>query len=168
MGFIDSSDFDIRYTTLDDIPHLRNWLKIEGMLHWYPPSDDQELENFILVWMGFIRYNAALTATYKNEPVAISTLYLMPYRKVAHHCMFQLIVDPENSRKGVGTCIVKNLNHLAKTQFDQEMIYAEILDESPLIPLLQKFNFKEFARQEKYVKEGILYFPRILMGCEIG
>lgn len=167
MGFTDSSDFDIRYSTLDDMPFLRNWLKTEGMLHWYPPSNDQELENFARVWMGFSRYNATLTATYKGEPVAISTLFLMPYRKVAHHCMFQIIVDPAQTRKGVGTSLVKNLRHLAKTQFNQEMIYAEVLDEGPLVPLLEKLEFKPFARQEKYVKEEGNYFPRILMGYDI-
>ena len=137
------------------------------MLHWYPPSDDLELENFIRIWMGFCRYNATLTATYKSQPIGMGVLYLMPYRKVAHHCIFQLIVDPEYNRKGVGTSLVKNLRHLAKNNFRQEMIYTEIFDKSPLIPLLKKMDFEEFARQERYVKEGENYFPRILMGSEI-
>ena len=122
MTFTDSPEYDIRYTTLDDMASLVNMFKIEGMLHWYPPSDPQELESFVRVWMGFCRYNACLTASYKKQPIAHGTLFLMPYRKVAHHCMFHLIVDPEHARRGVGTSLVKNLRHQAKTQFRQEMM----------------------------------------------
>jgi len=137
------------------------------MLHWFPPSNAQELENFIKVWMSFSRYSASLTSVYEKTPIGIGTLFLMPYRKVAHQCMFQIVVDPDFQRKGVGSSLIKNLKHLAKTQFRQEYIYAEIFDENPLTVLLNQQGFKEFARQEKYVKEKDSYFPRILMGCDL-
>lgn len=162
-----SEDFDIRYTTLNDMEVLRQWLKFEGILYWFPPSDDLELENFIRIWMGFIRYNACLTAVYKEKPVGMAVLYLMPYRKVAHHAMFQMIVNPEHLREGVGTSLVRNLKHLAKNTFHQEMLYGEILGENPILNLLRKLDFFEFARQEKYVKEGAMYCPRILIGVDL-
>jgi len=163
--FVESEEYDLRYSTVGDLDPLRAWLKIRGMLHWFPPGDDQELENFARMWIGFCRHNAALTATYKESPVGMGSLYLMPYRKVAHQCMFQLIVDPDYQKRGVGHSLVKNLKHLAKTQFRQEYMYVEIFDEkSPLIDLLKELDFTEFARQEKYVKEGDQYFSRILMG----
>lgn len=167
MGFIDSEDFDVRYTDLTDGPYLQKWMKIKGMLHWYPPYDDQELENFIRVWMGFCRYSACLTATFKQIPIAMATLYLMPYRKVAHQAMFQIIVDPEYQKKGVGSALIKNLKHLAKNYFRLELLNCEILDESALITVLKKLEFTELARQEGYVKEEGNYFPRILMECEL-
>ncbi len=163
MGISESNDFDIRFTVLEDMPSLQNWLKSEGMLHWYPPYNDEELENFIRIWVGFSRYQAALTAAYKNEPVGMGVLYLMPYRKVAHQCMFQIIVGKEWQRQGVGKSLVRNLVHLAKNRFKLELIHVEILDRSPLIPLLESLGFTEFAYQERYVKEGDNYFPRILM-----
>ncbi|NGX37549.1 MAG: hypothetical protein K1000chlam2_00705 [Chlamydiae bacterium] len=164
---MDSDDIDIRYTSLDDMPYLRQWLKTKDILHWYPPSDDEELENFVRVWMGFTRFSASLSATYKGTPVGMATLYLMPYRKVAHQCMFQIVVDPEYQREGVGRTLMKNLKHLAKSYFRLELMHVEILDESPLIDLLKSLDFEEFARQEKYVKENGVYFPRILMECEL-
>lgn len=162
-----SQEYEIRYSTLKEMDSLRKWLKYKGMLHWYPPSDDQELENFIRIWMGFCRYSASLTAFYKNESVGIATLYLMPYRKVAHHAMFQIIVDPEFQRQGVGKSLLENLKHLAKTFFRIEMLYAEMLDDGSMIDLLKKLDFHEFARHEKYVKEGEIYYPRILMGADL-
>jgi len=165
MDITSSPDFDIRFSTLDDLPYLKKWLKAE--LHWYPPSDDEELENFAGIWLSFAKYNASLTAVFKNRPIGIGTLFLMPYRKVAHQCMFQLIVDPENQRKGVGQALVKNLKHLAKNRFRLDLMHVEILDESPLIQLLKAQGFTEFARQEKYVKENGVYFPRILMEYDL-
>ena len=164
MTIIDLKDFDIRYTILDDMPYLRSWLKIEGMLHWFPPDDELEMENFIRIWMGFARYSAALTATFDNQPIGMATLYLMPYRKVAHQCMFQIIVDPKYQRKRIGYSLMKNMIHLAKNYFRLELINVEILDEkNPLISLLKKLDFYEFARQEKYIKENGEYFSRVLM-----
>lgn len=167
IEFTESESYDIRFSNLNDAPYLQKWLKIKGMIHWFPPSDDQELENFIRIWLGFCRFNASLTACYENVPVGIATLLLMPYRKVAHQCMFQIIVDPEYQKRGVGSSLIKNLKHLAKMQFRQEMLYGEILDESPIVDVLKAMGFSEFGRQEKYVKEGDQYFPRILMGCDL-
>jgi len=167
MEITGSDDYDIRYSTMDDLPYLKKWLKTKGMLHWYPPSDEAELENFIAVWLSFAKYNASLTAVFQNKPIGMGTLFLMPYRKVAHHCMFQIIVDPENQKKGVGKSLMKNLMHLAKNRFRLELIHGEILDESPLVPLLKSLGFTEFARQERYVKENGAYFPRILMEYEL-
>lgn len=165
MRISDSEDFDIRYTTPADMQVLTEWLKTGDMLHWYPPGDDLELENFVRIWIGFSRYNASITATYKKKPVGMGVLYLMPYRKVAHHAMFQLVVSPEHQNKGVGYSLIRNLKHLAK-QFRLEFIHAEILDESPIISLLKTLGFEEFGRQERYVKEEGKYYPRILMESE--
>lgn len=166
MRITESKEFDIRYTTPADMPILREWLKTDNMLHWYPPCDDLEIENFIRIWIGFSRYNASITAMYKNDPVGMGILYLMPYRKVAHHAMFQIIVSPEYQKKGVGYSLVRNLKHLAK-QFRLEFIHAEILDESPIISLLKTLGFTEFGRQEGYVKEEDCYYPRILMESDL-
>lgn len=167
MSLTDTPDFDIRYSRIDDIEALRFWLKTEGILHWYPPSDDEELENFIRIWIGFTRFSASLTATYQDKPVGMACLYLMPYRKVAHQALFQIIVDPDHQRMGVGKALVRNLKHLAKSYFRLELLNVEILDESPLIPLLSGLGFVEFVRQEKYVKEEGKYYPRILMEAEL-
>ncbi|NGX26783.1 MAG: hypothetical protein K940chlam6_00708 [Chlamydiae bacterium] len=166
MSITESEEYDIRHTTVQDMSFLREWFKTKGMLHWYPP-EDEELENFIRIWIGFCRYNASLTATIKKQPVGMAVLYLMPYRKVAHHAMFQIIVDPEYQKKGVGYSLIRNLKHLGKKNFSLELLHAEVLDVNPIVSLLQKLGFEEFARQEKYVKEKGKYYPRILMECEL-
>jgi RimJ/RimL family protein N-acetyltransferase len=155
--------FDIRYTYLTDTPHLREWLLTPGMLHWFPMSEEKEIEDAIQCWMGFSRYSSSLTATINDVPCGIGTLFLMPYRKVAHHCLFKIIVDPKFQRKGIGSALIKNLKHLAKNYFHLELMHIEVFEGNPMLSLLKKFDFHEFGRQEKYVKEGDKYFSRILM-----
>lgn len=155
--------FDLRYTTLLDTPYLRDWLYSPGMLHWFPMSEEKEVEDALRVWIGFSRFSASLTATTNSVPCGIGTLFLMPYRKVAHHCLFKLIVDPKFQRKGVGTSLLKNLKHLAKNYFNLELMHIEVFEGNPLIHMLKNQNFHEYAKQEKYVKEGDRYFARVLM-----
>ena len=159
----DLAGFDIRYTDLTDTPYLKEWLQIPGMLHWFPMEEEKEVEDAIQCWMGFSRYCSSLTATLDGVPCGIGTLFLMPYRKVAHHCLFKLIVDPKHQKKGIGGSLVKNLKHLAKQYFHLELMHIEVFEGNPLLSLLQKYDFHEYGRQERYVKEGDRYFARILL-----
>lgn len=153
-------EHELRYTTLDDMVYLRDWLSRPGMLHWFPMSEGDELENAIQCWIGFCRYSCSLTVTVKDQPCAIGTLFLMPYRKVSHHCLFKMIVAPEYQRQGIGASLLKNLKHLAKTYFRLELMHIEVFDDNPIISLLRKSDFREIAIQERFVKENGRYFKR--------
>lgn len=160
---MDIPGFYIRYTTMTDAPYLREWLMAPGILHWFPMQEEKEVDDATACWIGFCRYSSSLTATIDNVPVGIGTLFLMPYRKVAHHCLFKIIVDPKHHRKGVGHSLLKNLKHLAKNYFRLELIHIEVFEGNPLLHLLQKNDFREFARQDRYVKEGDKYYGRVLL-----
>lgn len=160
-------EHEIRYTTLDDMPLLREWLLSPGVLHWFPMSEGEELENAVQCWMGFCRYSCSLTIMVDGKPCAIGTLFLMPYRKVAHHCLFKMIVAPEYQKKGIGTSLLKNLKHLAKTYFRLELMHIEVFDDNPLCSLLRKSGFRVFAEQEKFVKENGRYFKRTLFEVDL-
>lgn len=159
------ADLEIRYTQLPDAPYLKEWLTSPGMLHWFPMSEEKEVEDAVQGWIGFCRWSCSLTCTIKNEPCAIGTLFLMPYRKVAHHCLFKMIVAPKWQRHGVGYSLLKNLKHLAKTYFRLEIMHIEVYEGNPIIALLEKLGFRQFARQEKFVKENDKYLARLLFEC---
>ena len=91
----------------------------------------------------------------------------MPYRKVAHQCLFKVIVDPHFQRKGVGTALIRNLKHLAKNYFHLEMISTEIFEGNPIISLLKKNEFQEIFRQDKFVKVNDGYKARIFMETKL-
>lgn len=158
----DISGFDIRYTYVTDTPYLRDWLHHSAVQKWFPVSEEKEIEDAIQCWIGFSRYSSSLTATVNGTPCGVGTLFLMPYRKVAHHCLFKLVVDPKHQRKGIGSSLLKNLKHLAKNYFHLDLIHIEVFEGNPFIRLLQKFDFHEFARQERFVKDKDVYLSRIL------
>ncbi|HSW86692.1 MAG TPA: GNAT family N-acetyltransferase [Rhabdochlamydiaceae bacterium] len=158
----DLPGYDIRYTYVSDISYLRDWLHYPDILHWFPLSEEKEIEDAVQCWIGFSRYSSSLTATMNGVPCAIGTLFLMPYQKVAHHCLFKMIVDPKFQRQGIGSSLLKNLKHLAKQYFKLELMHIEIFEGNPIIHLLKKADFHEYARQERYVKEDGKYLARIL------
>jgi ribosomal protein S18 acetylase RimI-like enzyme len=154
--------YDLRFTHLTDGPYLRDWMLQPGVQRWFPISEEKEIDDAVQCWVGFSRYNSSLTATVNDNVVGIGTLFLMPYKKVAHHCLFKLVVDPKYQRQGIGRSLLKNLIHLAKSRFKLDLMHIEVFEGNPLIHLLKELDFHEFARQEKFVKDGDLYLTRIL------
>lgn len=163
-----SDDIDIRYTHLQDAPYLREWL-MDPVIHpWFPVSEVQEIEDATQCWIGFSRYQSSLTATLKGVPCGIGTLFLMPYRKVAHHCLFKIVVDPKYHRQGIGRALLKNLKNLAQNYFRLELMHIEVFEGNPLIHLLKENGFEEYARQERFVKSNGRYLARVLLQCFLG
>jgi putative acetyltransferase len=158
----DAIDVDIRYTHLTDAPFLLDWLQKEEVQQWFPVSQEREIEDAVQCWIGFSRYQSSLTAVINGCVCGIGTLFLMPYKKVSHHGLFKLVVDPKHQRQGIGRMLLKNLKHLAKNYFFLEFIHIEVFEGNPFIRLLEEFDFQEFARQERYVKDGDKYLSRIL------
>ena len=144
--------YDLRFTTTADGEVVKKWLQDTSVQRWYPPSAEVDIESFVRNWIGFSRYRASLTATYNEEMIGVSTIFLMPYIKVAHLCMMYLIVDPKYQRRGVGNSLIRNIKHLAKNRFKLESMHCEVWEGCPLIGLLKKNGFKEILRQENFVK----------------
>ena len=153
---------DVRYSVLADAPYLKEWLVHPEIQRWFPVSEEKEIEDAVQCWIGFSRFSSSLTATLDGTVCGIGTLFLMPYRKVAHHCLFKIVVDPRHQQKGIGGSLLKNLKHLAKNYFRLELMHIEVFEGNPIIRLLHKYGFHEFARQEKFVKNQSAYCARIL------
>ena len=81
-------DFDIRYSENEDLAGLERLFEEPSACDDFPFGFD-ERKDALKNWIGFSKYKASLTGTIKGEPVAIGTLFLMPYKKVAHHCSFR-------------------------------------------------------------------------------
>lgn len=165
-----SAEYDIRYTRLTDISYVKRWVKDPGVMRYLPMENNQhdEIEGFCKNLVGFYRYEAALTAIYMMKPIGIGVIYLMPYKKVAHHAMMQVIVDPEWQNKKVGRSLVKNLLHHAENHFRLEQIDIEIMADHPFRSVLNTFGFEEIYRQEGFYQRDGQYLARVMMGCQLG
>lgn len=155
--------FDIRFTELDDLAYLSSWLSFPSACDDFP-FNMEEKEDALKNWIGFSKYKASLTGTINDVPCAVGTLFLMPYKKVAHQCSFYLIVDPEHRRKGIGTSMVRNLEHLAKNRFKLEGVHVELFLPCALESILERLEYSVFAKQDDFEKiDATQYRPRLLM-----
>lgn len=160
---MEKEELDIRYTRPMDVTYLKEWIKQPKVLTYFPMNTETEIEQALTAWMFFCRYQSSLTATIQHTPCGIATLFLMPYKKISHQCSFKICVDPKHWKEGIGSSLIKNLKHLAKEHFHLEAIYTEVFDDNPLISLLKKFGFYEFARQDNYIKTKEGYKGRVCL-----
>lgn len=156
-------DLDIRYTAMEDAPYLKKWLCDPTVGRWFPMADEVEINDAVARWIGFARYQCSLTAVMDGIPCGIITLYLQPYKKLAHQCEFGIIVGPDYRGQGVGTALLRNLEHLAKNQFRLELLHLQVYQDNPAERLYAKMGFKEFGRQTGWIKEEGQYVGRIFM-----
>ena len=154
---------EIRYSSLEDGPNLKEWLEEPGILRAFPMADPLEVEDSVKHWIGFSKYTSSLTATIDGKPVGIATLCLMPYRKLIHQCLVSIIVSKEARGKGVGTLLMNNLIHLAKDYFGIEVLYLEVYEGNRALSLYKRFGFREIGFQKHFMKEDGEYIGKIIM-----
>jgi putative acetyltransferase len=143
----------IRFSEMSDEKHLVEWLSEPGILRWFPMCDQREIKDAAAIWMSYTKYQAVLTALYEGKPAAIANLYLQPYKKLAHQCLFAIIAKEEFRGKGVGTKLLEALMKLAKEQFNIEMLHLEVYEGNPAIHLYKRLGFKEYGLQKRFLKE---------------
>jgi putative acetyltransferase len=143
--------YDLRYSEMNDEKHLLEWTNNPEIMKWLPAGNEEELRIFVRNWIGFSRLKCSLTATIDRIPCAIGTLFLMPYRKVAHMSMLYMVVHRPYQNMGIGTSVLKNLAHLAKNYFRLKSLHLEVYEGCPIIPLLQKLGYYECFHQKGYV-----------------
>lgn len=143
----------IRFTEQSDGKKLKDWLMEPAIMHWFPMADEVEIDHAVQHWVGFSRWRCSLTATINDQPVGIATLYLQPYKKLAHQCEFGIIVAPEMRNKGIGQYLIEQLSKLAKETFKIELLHLQVYQNNPAKNLYRRMGFTEFGNQPGWIKE---------------
>lgn len=154
---------EIRYTEPGDVKYLKAWLLEPETGCWFPMDDQIEVEDAAVRWIAFHRYKCSLTVLKDGIPCGLATLYLQPYRKLAHQCEFGIIMGKDYRNQGVGTYLMSSIMHLAKEKFKIEIMHLQVYAGNPAIHFYQKFGFNEFGRQNNWIKEKNGYFGRVFM-----
>lgn len=154
---------EVRYTEPGDAKYLKEWLLEDNILRWFPMDDEIEIDDAVVRWIAFSRYKCSLTITKNGVPCGIATLYLQPYKKLIHQCEFGIIVGKGFRNEGVGTYLMNSIMHLAKENFKIELLHLQVYAENPAMNLYKRFGFKEFGRQDAWIKEKGKYVGRVFM-----
>ncbi|MCI5052372.1 MAG: GNAT family N-acetyltransferase [Simkaniaceae bacterium] len=163
----ESPQFNIRYTSQLDFGALNRWLHNPAVAKWFPTSTEQEATHMAKNWIAFSRYKSSLTATLHSQTIGVVTIFLMPYKKVAHMGMVYIAVDPEFQNRGVGSCLVKNINHLAKNYLNLESLHIELFSNCPAIPVFLKQGYYQVFCQPKHAKIDGTYYDRVVMEVKL-
>lgn len=154
---------EVRYTEPGDAFYLKQWLGDEDGGSWFPIDGEIELDDAVVRWIAFQRYQCSITILKDGIPCGIATLYLQPYGKLSHQCEFGIIVGKEYRGQGIGSYLMSCIMLLAKEKFNIELLHLQVYAGNPAIKLYKKFGFTEFGRQEAWIKEKHGYFARIFM-----
>ena len=159
---------EFRYTQVEDGKYLKQWLMDPSVGKWFPLVGEVEIDDAVHRWIAFSRYKCSLTVVKDGEPCGMSTLYLQPYKKLAHQCEFGIIIGPDYRGLGIGSELLNHLIHLAKTRFNIILLHLQVYEGNPAVRFYERFGFKEFARQDKWIRElNGDYTARIFMEREI-
>ncbi|MFI0434788.1 MAG: GNAT family N-acetyltransferase [Parachlamydiaceae bacterium] len=154
---------EVRYTEPEDAKYLKDWLMDSSVRYWFPMADEVEIDDAVMRWIAFYRYKCSLTVIKDGVPCGIAILYLQPYRKLAHQCEFGVIVGHHYRNMGIGSYLMSHIMHLAKEKFKIQLIHLQVYAENPAMNLYKRFGFKEFGRQDAWIKEEDRYVGRVFM-----
>lgn len=158
---------EIRPAVPEEATYLSQWLTDPSVLRWFPMTDAREIDDSVRIWMGYSKFQSCFTAYVDGVPVGMSTLYLQPYQKFAHQCLFAIIVDEKYRNQGIGKALMEHMINTAKHKFKIEILHLEVYAGNPAIRLYERLGFKEFGRQPKFIKIDGEYIDKIMMQKEL-
>lgn len=156
-------ELSIRLTRAEDAPPLMQWLMDPKILSWFPMIDAREVEDAVRIWIGYSRIEAGLTAEWNGEPCGMANLYIQPYKKLMHTCLFSIIVKESMRGKGIGGALLKQLMQHAKNRFKIEILHLEVYEGNPARKLYERLGFKPFGSQAHFIKENGKYLGKTFM-----
>jgi putative acetyltransferase len=153
----------IRFGEESDQKYLVEWLLQPGVLEGFPLSDLREVEDAARIWMSYSKIKGVLTALWDGVPCGVANLYIQPYKKLSHQCLFAIIVDEKYRGKGIGKLLLEELMKLAKESFGIELLHLEVYEHNPAIRLYERMGFRQYGIHKRFLKDNGRYLSKILM-----
>ena len=136
-----------------DAAYLKIWLSDPEILFGFPMEGEKEIDDSIRVWMEYAGKQYGLTALWEGVPCGMSVLYIQPFEKLAHTCLFSIIVSREYRNRGVGGALLEELTRLAKDSFHIEILHLEVYEGNPARRLYERMGFIPFGYHKSFAKE---------------
>lgn len=158
---------EVRPSNLDEVGILKKWLDDPTILRWFPMLDAREIEDAVRIWMNYARLGAAFTAALEGISVGMGVLYIQPYKKFSHQCLFAIVVDKNYRNRGIGKTLIETMMEQAKQKFGIEILHLEVYEGNPAFRLYERLGFKEYGRHPRFIKAEDGYADKIMMQKEL-
>ena len=156
-------ELTIRPASEGDSDCLKRWLMDPVILKWFPMFNEREVDDAVRIWMGFSKIGAGITADWDGSACGMFNLYIQPFKKLAHTCLFSIIVEEQMRGKGIGQALIEEGEKLAKNTFGIEILHLEVYQGNPAQRLYERMGFKAYGQQEHFIKEEGKYTAKIFM-----
>jgi ribosomal protein S18 acetylase RimI-like enzyme len=144
----------LRPSEAEDIAFLKNSLSDPKILFGFPMEGEKEIDDAVRVWMEYVGKGCGITSLWDGVPCGMAVLYVQPFEKLAHTCLFSIIVSSEHRNLGIGTTLMENLITLAKETFRIEILHLEVYEGNPAKRLYERLGFVYFGRHASFTKEN--------------
>lgn len=134
-----------------------------GVLRWFPMSNEREVEDAAKTWIDYSARGSCVTAEYNGVPCGISNLYIQPFKKLKHQCLFAILVSQEFRNQGIGSLLLKEIEKLAKEKFNISLLHLEVYENNPAIRLYKRHGFTIYGEHARFLREENKYRAKILM-----
>lgn len=153
----------IRPSVEEDLVYLKTWFSHASISIGFPMQGDKEVEDALQSWKSYLKLNMGLTALWEGIPCGMAVLYVQSFKKLAHTCLFSIVVSEEKRGCGVGSALLGDLIELAKTSFHIEILHLEVFEGNPAIHLYEKMGFQVYGTQTHFSFEEGKYRSKIFM-----
>ncbi len=138
----------------EDALFLKKWLSAPDILLYFPMDGEKEIEDSVRIWTEYGKKGMGITALWDGAPVGAVVMYVQGYKKLAHTCLFSIIVAEERRGFGVGGALIEELMVLAKNTFQIEILHLEVYDGNPAKRLYERLGFTPFGAHDCFTKEN--------------
>ncbi|MCI5052371.1 MAG: GNAT family N-acetyltransferase [Simkaniaceae bacterium] len=158
------SEITIRKTNPDsDMTYLKQFLLDPDVLRYFPMINEQEVNDSVGMWTQSAKKGFAYTAELGGIPVGFLQLYISPFEKLKHQCLFSIVVDKNHRGKGIGTELMEHCMRVGKEEFGLEILHLEVYKGNPAKRLYDRLGFVEYGEHPDFLKEEGAYYTKILM-----
>ena len=153
----------IRPSTEKDLPYLKTWFSHPSISIGFPMFGEKEVEDSVQSWKNYLKQDLSLTALWEGIPCAMAVLYIQPFKKLAHTCLFSIVVSEEKRGCGIGSALLQDLIEMAKTSYQIEILHLEVFEGNPAIHLYEKMGFEVYGKQTHFSFEEGQYRSKLFM-----
>ena len=154
----------IRPSKPEDKQFLLDVFKSEDILDGFPMKTEAEIEDSCNFWIDMANRGYGLTCEVDGKLAAMAVLYIPIYDKLKHSSLFSIVVAEAFRRQNIGTSLINALEQLGCHNYGLSIIHLEVYEKNePAIRLYKKLGYKEYGKQENFIKDKGLYFSKILM-----